>query len=127
MTQPPVTPNYTTQRPQPGSGLAVASLILGILSIVSFCFWFLAIPLGVVAAILGWVARGQVRRGEASGDGMAKAGLILGIIGAALSLILTIAAFAGLHVFGNKFQQQMQQIQQQQQQRLNSQPTTSPE
>jgi hypothetical protein len=56
--------------------MAVASLILGIASL--FCFGFIT---GIIAIILGGVALSKIGRGEASGKGMAIAGLILGIIG----------------------------------------------
>jgi hypothetical protein len=52
---------------------AVASLVIGILS------WFLC-PLigGVIAVVLGHIARGQIRRSGEGGAGLAMAGLILG-------------------------------------------------
>ena len=62
------------------SGLAVASLVLGIIG------W---VPCGigsVVAIVLGFVARTQIRssNGSESGDGMARAGIILGFAGIGL-------------------------------------------
>jgi hypothetical protein len=70
------------------NGLAVASLILGIVG------W---IPCGVgsvLAIILGVVARGQIRAsgGRQTGDGMAKAGIILGCIFSALIVAYFVAA-----------------------------------
>lgn len=55
------------------NGSAVASLVIGILS------WFLCpIVGGIVAVVLGHVARGQIRRTGEGGSGLAMAGLILG-------------------------------------------------
>jgi hypothetical protein len=67
------------------NGLAVASLICGILSLVS-C----GIATGLPAIIMGFVSRRQIRdsNGRQDGDGMALAGLILGSIGTALSVLL---------------------------------------
>ncbi len=45
---------------------------------------------GVVAVILGVMARGRVRRGEANNGGVATAGLVLG----ALAVILSLAFIA---------------------------------
>src|SRR5258708_34365387 len=66
---PPVVYTYGPR----SNSYAVASLIFGILS------WFLC-PLvgGVVAVVLGHVARGQIRRSGEGGAGLAIAGLILG-------------------------------------------------
>ena len=72
------------------SGKAVASLVLGI---------FPVIPLvgSIVAIILGSSSRAEIRRsaGRLKGDGLALAGLILGIVQvAAIPFILIIAAIA---------------------------------
>ncbi len=85
---PPVSP--------PTSGMAIASLIAGILGLTLFP------TLGsVIGLILGYVARGQIRDsdGRMGGDGLAKAGIILGWIGIALAVIgicLVVLTWAGL-------------------------------
>jgi Domain of unknown function (DUF4190) len=57
----------------PSNGLAVASLVIGILS------WFLCPIIGGIAAvILGHMARSQMRTSGEGGTGLAMAGLILG-------------------------------------------------
>ncbi len=80
-------PPYGTTAPT-GSrpkGLAVASLVLGILGLLTF-FFLLGGLLGLIAVILGIVALGKIKRGEADGRGMAIAGIITG----AISLVLTV-------------------------------------
>ncbi|PWW22226.1 uncharacterized protein DUF4190 [Geodermatophilus normandii] len=58
------------------NGLAIASMVLGILWI----YWIGSI----LALVFGYVARSQIReRGEA-GDGMAIAGIVLGWVGVGL-------------------------------------------
>ena len=121
MTQPPMQPNYMPPQSRPGNGLAIASLVLGIVSTVLFCVWYLSIPLGVLAIVFGAIGGAKAKRGEASGAGMAKTGLILGVVGPVLAVILIIAALAGLKMFGNRLQQIMQQQQQRQQQMQQSQ------
>ena len=127
MTQmpPPAAPgpvNYGPPSPSQNTGLAVGSLICGIISVVTFCFWFISIPLGIIAIVLAVVARGKIARGEAGGSGLAKAGLITGIIGALLSLLLTIAAWAGLSMLGGWAEREYQR-QQQEMQRSTTQPS----
>ena len=129
MTQMPPTPgpvSYGAPNPSQSTGMAVASLICGVMSIVLLCFWFISIPLGIVAIVLAVVVRGKIARGEAGGAGLAKAGMITGIIGAVLSLLLTIATFAGLNMLGDWAQRQQQQYEQQQQQQQQQRPTTQP-
>ena len=66
-------------------GLAIWSLVLGILSLT--CFWiFTAIP----AVICGHVAYGRIRRsaGALTGEGLALGGLITGYIAIALSIFI---------------------------------------
>jgi uncharacterized protein DUF4190 len=59
--------------PRPTNGLAVASMVLGIL----WVYWIGSI----LALVFGYVARDQIRRSGQGGDGMAVAGIVLGWIG----------------------------------------------
>lgn len=78
------------------SGKAVASLVLGILSIPTcLCCGLLGLILGPLAIVFGKQAQNDIARGIASpgSAGMANAGLICGIVGTALggvSLVLGI-------------------------------------
>lgn len=82
--------------PRQTSALAITSLISGILG------WTLVPWIGsLVAIITGHMARGEIRRQPErfEGDGLALAGLILGYVMLALSLvgiIVVIAFFGGL-------------------------------
>ncbi len=119
-------PGYAPAGPK-SSGLAVASMVLGIISIVLFCAPYLSFPCAVVALVLGAVARSKISRGEASGSGMAKAGIICGIIALVLTSLLYIGLLSFLHYGAPALQkaaQQMQQYMQQQQQQNH--PTTTP-
>jgi hypothetical protein len=84
-------PPYPTQPQFIGysrtSGLAVASLVLGIV----WVFWVGS----VLAIVFGHVALSQIKRsyGALSGRGMAIAGLVLGYLGlATLALVIALAA-----------------------------------
>ncbi|QJD81463.1 DUF4190 domain-containing protein [Spirosoma rhododendri] len=65
------------------SGLAIASLVCGILA-----FFLLGIVLGILAIIFGGVALSKIRKNpEVSGRGMAVAGMILGIVATVVTVI----------------------------------------
>jgi len=75
--------------PQQTSGLAVASLIFGLL--------FFIFPASLLAVIFGHISNSQIRKsaGRLKGAGMALAGMILGYVGIAMiPVILIIAAIA---------------------------------
>ena len=77
---PPFQPNYyggPPGGPLP-AGMAIASMVCGIVSIPLICVWFASFPLAVVAVTLGLIARGRARRGVAAGGGMATAGVACG-------------------------------------------------
>jgi hypothetical protein len=77
----------------------LVSMILGIISIPLLCCFYLGIPLGIAAAVLGVLGMQKANRGEADNKGMAIAGLTCGLIGLALALgwlVLTIVAKVSL-------------------------------
>ena len=94
-TPPPLQqPNYYgpgdgSDRPPP-AGMAVASMVCGIVSVPLLCLWPVAVVLAIVAIVLGLMARGQARRGVASGRGMATAGVVCGgvTIGVVVAIVL---------------------------------------
>jgi len=93
----PPPPTSGSVPPPPGTaqendGKAVASLILGILSLTFF--WIFA---GIPAIVLGHLSRSQIKKsmGRLKGEGMALAGLIMGYLSVAmLPFALIIAAIA---------------------------------
>ena len=66
--------------------MAIASLVLGLV-------WIYGIG-SVLAIIFGFIAKKNIRNsnGMETGGGMATAGIVLGIIGAAILLLIIIAA-----------------------------------
>ncbi|OFW70358.1 MAG: hypothetical protein A2V52_05650 [Actinobacteria bacterium RBG_19FT_COMBO_54_7] len=82
----PVPPPPAFRRPIPAtSGLAIASLILGLLS-----FMCLPIAGAVLAIVFGFIARGQIKRsaGSLEGKGMSTAGISLGFVNLVIIIIL---------------------------------------
>lgn len=91
--QQPMTPAQATA--QQSNGMAVASLVLGIVAVVSGIIPFLFVlgpVLGVLAIIFGFIGIGKANQ-TGVGKGMAIAGLVLGIVGTVLG-ILWIFAFS---------------------------------
>ncbi len=88
---------YATQgysyAPQPGatSGLAIASLILGLAG------FFTGGAAGIAAIITGFMARSRIRASGRSGGGMALAGIILGFV-SVVFLVLLIIGIAALAI-----------------------------
>ncbi|MFI6743778.1 DUF4190 domain-containing protein [Nonomuraea sp. NPDC050451] len=64
--------------PAPTSGLAVASLVFGIIGLLGS--WFLLGIPSITAIVLGHAATGKTKRGIRPGHGMAVAGLVLGYV-----------------------------------------------
>lgn len=67
------------------TAMNIASLVLGIISIISFLFWYMSLPTGILATVFGAKA---IKR---SGSGLGKSGLALGIIGISLSAFIYIS------------------------------------
>ena len=85
------TPSYGTNVPSRSlpKGLAVASLVLGILGLFT-SFFLLGGLLGLVAVILGVLALGKIKRGEADGRGLALGGIITGALAMLLTILLLV-------------------------------------
>lgn len=70
------------------SSLGAASLTLGIVSIVLSIFWYISIPTGILAIVLGKKAINRI------GSKLGKAGLITGIIGLSLFVFIYLSIIA---------------------------------
>lgn len=82
----------------PNSGMAIASMVLGITSIpVCFCFGVLSIVLGFVGIGLYFGAKHQMATGAygTQSNGMAIAGLICSIVGVLLGGVFLVMMVAG--------------------------------
>lgn len=86
----PVTHSLATGIPLPTSGKAIASMVLGICSIVlCMCYGLPGIIAGGVGLLMFYLARPDIRDGRvnSASSGMATAGLVTSIIGVALGVI----------------------------------------
>lgn len=93
--QPPMPGAYPPPAPKQSKGLAIASMVLGICSLV-FCWSpFLALICSIIGLILGIIGKKKQQ------GGMALAGIITSSIGLAISvIIIIIAVVAVIGAFG---------------------------
>jgi Domain of unknown function (DUF4190) len=71
----------------PKNGLGIAALVIAIIGLV-FCWSVIGgVILGITAVIIGFVARGRVKRGQATNGGVAIAGIVLGFLAIIVSLV----------------------------------------
>jgi hypothetical protein len=85
---PPAYPPYYAPHyapPRRTNGLAIASMVLGIVWI----YWLGSI----LALIFGYVARKQIRDRQEGGDGMAIAGIVLGWVGVGVLVVGLVISF----------------------------------
>jgi len=76
------------------TGRAVAAMVLGIISIPTAIIWFVGIPLGILAIVLGNVALTDARRSGYVNTGQAKAGIWCGIAGILIAIAIIVVAVA---------------------------------
>lgn len=65
-------------------GLSITSMVLGIVSLVMLCLWYVSIPCAILAIIFAIVGR------KKGGKGMATTGLVLGIIALAIDVVIVV-------------------------------------
>ncbi len=86
---------YQGPPPAPKNGLGVAALVVAIIALIGSFSVVGGILLGIVAVILGFIARGRAKSGEATNGGVALAGIILGVVSIIAGLAF-IAIWVGL-------------------------------
>ena len=69
-------------------GMAIAGLVLGILSLIQCC----SIVIGTLGIVFSCLAMSQIKKQPAvlTGAGMAKAGLIMSIVGIVINIIVLV-------------------------------------
>lgn len=80
--------------------MGVAALVLGIISAVIACFFSYVGWIGIICGILGIIFGAVAKKNPETNNGTATAGLVLSIIGTALSLILFLACAACVGAIG---------------------------
>lgn len=97
---------------QKKNGMAVAALVLGIISIALFWTGWIAVICGVLAIIFGVVALNKVKADPdlAHTKGKAKGGLIMGIIGAVLGAVIFVLAIIAARKIAQEFENGLNDI-----------------
>lgn len=92
-------------QPKKSSGLAIASLVCGIVGLVLCCCYYLSLPLSIVGLILGIVSLSK----KSGGKGMAIVGVILSGITVVLAILMIagVAALLGSEDFLNEIYREM--------------------
>ncbi|MGI8626516.1 MAG: DUF4190 domain-containing protein [Geodermatophilaceae bacterium] len=80
-------------RPAARNGLAITSMVLGILALATSWLSLPGVILGIVAIIFGGIALARARSDRVSNKGMAIAGLVTGILGLAIGTVLLVRGF----------------------------------
>ncbi|HUO38809.1 MAG TPA: DUF4190 domain-containing protein [Mycobacterium sp.] len=81
---------------RPRNGLGTWSLIVAIVAVVLVWTVIGGVILGIVAAVLGFIGYGHVKRGQANNGGVAIAGIVLGImaiVGGLAFIVIWVAVF----------------------------------
>src|SRR5690606_15918000 len=98
-------PQYVAQpvyiQQAPSNGLAVTSMVLGIVAVVFSWFWILGLPLGVAAVVTGHLGVNKSKFSGGAGNGQAVAGLVTGYIAAAFGIFLLIITIIAATTVGS--------------------------
>jgi hypothetical protein len=92
LTTPPPPPPYQPGPPAaaaPNNTFGLVSMILGIASIPLACC-YLGIPLGIAAAVLGYLGKQKADQGLANNRQQAQVGFITGLVGVGIAVLLFI-------------------------------------
>lgn len=81
-------PKVETKEPvKDKKGLAIASMVLGIIALVLFCIWCISIPCAILSLVFGILSLKSSKRG------MAIAGISTGAVGFVLMILLYVFIF----------------------------------
>ncbi len=76
-------------------------MVCGILSVALCWTGFVAMVLGILGLIFGFIGRARAKRGEATNGGKALAGIITGFVGIIAAIVIVVAIVASsLDQFG---------------------------
>jgi hypothetical protein len=96
------------------NGFAIASMVLGIVSIPLLCCCYIGAVPAIIAIIFGFIARNKIKEafGSQKGEGMALAGIITGFSTLGLIILLLVFSLSGVfstNSFWEEFQRQLKE------------------
>mgnify|MGYP006286930151 CR=1 FL=1 len=102
----PITPSVPKN-----NGMAIASMVLGIVSIPLICCCYIGVATGILAVIFGFLSGNKIKEsnGAEKGEGMALAGIILGFSAIGLAAVLIIIGLATGETFDLREWERFQQ------------------
>jgi hypothetical protein len=83
----------------PGKGLGIAGMILGIIGLVLLCVWYIGVPCAIVGLILSIMGRKKSKAANAP-TGMATAGMVLSLIALGILILFALVGAAILAALG---------------------------
>jgi hypothetical protein len=84
---PPRNYGYPPPSREPRNGLGTTSLMLAIVALLGVWSVVAGIILGLAAVVIGFLARGRVKRGTANNGGVAIAGMVLGALAVVVGVV----------------------------------------
>jgi hypothetical protein len=93
--QPPPYGQQPFYGPQPSNTQGLVAMILGIAAIPLLCCFYVGVPLGIAATVLGFLGKQKADAGQATNRGQALTGLICGIAAVVLGVGLGILSAVG--------------------------------
>jgi Domain of unknown function (DUF4190) len=87
---------YGAPVPQGTNGMAIASLVVGLVSLPLTCLCGVGAIGGIVSIVLGFIARKQIPERGQKGNGLALAGIIMSVVSIALLIVVIILAATGV-------------------------------
>ena len=87
----PVAPAHAQNSQIPGKGMGIASMVLGIISLLLFCTGWLAIICAIIGTVLGGVSLKKAKNAGVK-NGIATAGLVCSLVALGLAVVIYIYA-----------------------------------
>lgn len=93
------------------NGMAIASLVLGIIGVVFVCCYGVGAVFGVIALVFGIISFRQIKISRAKNGGMSIAGIILGIVAIVAGVLIVVFIISNRGMFAEELKRSMDMMQ----------------